>query len=71
MVSDFSRTQFKPGEVVPTAGIYKVLHAQHRLPHKASFKAQEKFPLCHKCEAQVRFELLVPVEEENGKRQSA
>jgi len=60
--------------VVPKAGIYKVSHAQHRLPHKATFKAHEKFPLCHKCDSQVRFELLVPVEEveeEDGKRQSA
>jgi hypothetical protein len=60
--------------MVPKAGIYKVSHAQHRLPHKATFKAHEKFPVCHKCDAQVRFELLVPVEEveeEDGKRQSA
>jgi hypothetical protein len=57
--------------VVPTAGIYKVSHAQHRLPHKATFKAQEKFPPCLKCDSLVRFELLVPVEEEDSERQSA
>ena len=51
--------------MVPTAGIYKVSHAQHRLPHKASFKAQEEFPACHKCAGEVRFELLVPAEEED------
>jgi hypothetical protein len=56
--------------VVPKAGIYKVSHAQHRLPHKATFKAHEKFPLCHKCDSQVRFELLVPVEED-GERATA
>lgn len=70
MASDSSKTQYQPGEVVPKAGIYKVSHAQHRLPHKATFKANEKFPPCHKCDSQVRFELLVPVEEE-GERQSA
>lgn len=45
--------------MVPKAGIYKVMHAEHRLPHKASFKAREKFPTCGKCAAQVRFELLM------------
>ncbi|HET9281107.1 MAG TPA: hypothetical protein VFR24_04005 [Candidatus Angelobacter sp.] len=55
--------------MVPTAGIYKVSHAQHRLPHKATFKANERFPVCHKCDNQVRFELLTSAEE--NERQSA
>jgi len=41
---------------------------QHRLPHKATFKANEKFPTCHKCDSAVRFELLEPVEEESERR---
>lgn len=69
MDSDSNKTIYKPGEVVPTAGIYKVSHAQHRLPHKATFKANERFPVCHKCDNQVRFELLTPAEE--NERQSA
>lgn len=54
--------------MVPTAGIYKVLHAGHRLPHKARFEAREKFPPCNKCTALVRFELLQEVKngDENG-----
>lgn len=67
---DSNKTIYKPGEVVPTAGIYKVSHAQHRLPHKATFKANERFPVCHKCDKLVRFELLTPAENEN-ERQSA
>ena len=70
MASDSSKTLYKPGQEVPKAGIYKVSHAHHRLPHKATFKAHETFPACHKCDTQVRFELLVPVEEET-ERQSA
>jgi hypothetical protein len=35
------------------------MHAEHRLPHKASFKARDKFPACSKCASQVRFELLM------------
>ena len=66
MASDSTKTLFKPGQPVPTAGIYKVLHAQHRLPHKASFKAHETFPSCSKCTTHVRFELLVPAEAGNG-----
>jgi len=68
MASDSSKTLYKPGQVVPTAGIYKVSHVQHRLPHKATFKANEKFPTCHKCDSAVRFELLEPVEEESERR---
>lgn len=59
---------YKPGQVVPKAGIYKVSHAQHRLPHKATFKANEKFPACNKCDTRVRFELLVAVEEESERK---
>jgi hypothetical protein len=29
------------------------------MPHKASFKARDKFPACGKCAGLVRFELLV------------
>ena len=59
MDSDSNRKLYKPGQVVPAAGIYKVMHAEHRLPHKASFKARDKFPACSKCTSQVRFELLM------------
>jgi hypothetical protein len=65
MDSDSSRKFYKPGQVVPKAGIYKVLHAEHRLPHKATFKARDKFPPCGKCAAKVRFELLAAAED-NG-----
>ena len=58
MATDSTKTLYKPGQAVPRAGIYKVLHAGHRLPHKARFKAHEKFPPCSKCTALVRFELL-------------
>jgi hypothetical protein len=68
MDSDSSKTIYKPGEVVPRAGIYKVSHAQHRLPHKATFKARERFPVCHKCNKLVRFELLAAAEDESDRK---
>jgi hypothetical protein len=44
-----------------------VLHTEHRQPHKAAFKAGDKFPLCGKCASDVRFEIVLAAEEENGK----
>jgi hypothetical protein len=67
MDSDSSKTVYKPGQVVPKAGIYKVLHAEHRLPHKATFKAGEQFPPCSKCAVDVRFELMCVADDVNGK----
>ena len=52
--------------MVPKAGIYKVVHADHRLPHKASFKAREKFPECGKCSGLVRYELLLAAGDDAG-----
>jgi hypothetical protein len=64
MASDSSKIFYKPGQTVPRSGIYSVLHADHRMPHRASFKAQETFPPCGQCADQVRFELVVAAEEE-------
>jgi hypothetical protein len=64
MAFDSSKTIYKPGQMVPRSGIYKVLHAEHRSPHRASFKAQEKFPLCSQCASHVRFELVLAAKEE-------
>jgi hypothetical protein len=64
MASDSSKTIYKPGEVVPKAGIYRVSHAIHRAAHKASLKAGGNFPPCRECGTQVRFELLLAAEDE-------
>lgn len=61
MGSGSGTNSYKPGEVVPAAGIYKVLHRGHRTPHEASLKASETFPSCRQCGDQVRFELVVPI----------
>jgi hypothetical protein len=68
MDSDSSKTVYKPGQAVPKAGIYKVSHAEHRLPHRASFKAGDEFPLCAKCADGVRFELLMAADGDHDKR---
>jgi hypothetical protein len=66
MASDSSKTVYKPGQVVPKAGIYRVSHAEHRLPHRASFKAGDQFPLCSKCADAVCFELMRAADVDNG-----
>jgi hypothetical protein len=54
-------TLFKPGEVVPSGGIYRVLHKGHRDTHEVSLNAYEVFPVCRECGSHVRFELLLPL----------
>jgi hypothetical protein len=66
MASDSSKTVYKPGQTVPKSGIYKVSHVEHRLPHRASFKAQEQFPACAHCAEQVRFELVLAAKDEES-----
>jgi hypothetical protein len=67
MDSDSSKTVYKVGQAVPRPGIYKVLHSEHRLPHKATFKAGDHFPSCSKCADAVRFVLMIAADDDNGK----
>jgi hypothetical protein len=49
---------FKPGEQVPTTGIYTAGHIQHRRSHEVFAVQGEQFPSCRRCGGRVRFELL-------------
>ena len=60
MVFDSGTILFKPGEAVPSAGIYLVVHKGHRDMHEVSLSADEIFPSCRECGNSVRFELLLP-----------
>ena len=53
---------FKPGELVPKNGIYRVEHEKHRLMHEATLLEETRFPVCRKCRTAVRFSLLRAVE---------
>ena len=53
---------FKPGEKVPTSGIYDVIHDNldsdhHNLPHQVTAIADKVFLSCHSCHGSVRFRL--------------
>ena len=43
---------------MPTTGIYKVIHAEHRLLHEVILSGGDIFPRCAKCSDVVIFELL-------------
>ena len=53
---------FQTGHSVPESGIYRVIHAGHRLPHAVTICKGENFPRCAKCANMVTFELIRAVE---------
>jgi hypothetical protein len=62
MASGSGSNLFKPGQAVPKAGIYKVLHRDHRASHEVSLNSNETFPACRQCGNSVRFKLIVAAE---------
>jgi hypothetical protein len=51
------RKKYRPGELVPESGIYRVTHESHRLMHEATLLQGNRFPICQQCRDGVRFEL--------------
>jgi hypothetical protein len=49
---------FVTGAVVPETGMYRVVHAAHRLPHEMVLMKGERFPRCCKCSGAVLFDLV-------------
>jgi hypothetical protein len=49
---------YRTGHTVTSSGIYRVIHAPHRLPHQVTICKGEQFPRCAKCSDSVVFELL-------------
>jgi hypothetical protein len=52
------RPTFKTGETVVESGIYKVTHAEHRLPHEVTLLKGAQFPRCSKCKEAVTFQVV-------------
>lgn len=53
---------FKPGDKVPTSGIYDVIHDKldgddHAHPHQVTVISGTVFPPCRGCKGSVRFRL--------------
>jgi hypothetical protein len=49
---------YRPGDIVPKSGVYRIDHHLHRLMHEATLLEGEKFPLCRKCRAGVSYSLV-------------
>ncbi len=49
---------YKTGETVPHSGIYRVSHAEHRLPHEVTLLRANTFPPCSQCGYNVNYQLL-------------
>ena len=56
------RPRYKPGEIVPRTGVYKIYHNAHRLMHEAALIENALFPKCRKCKDSVRFVLARPIQ---------
>ena len=49
---------YKPGDLVPGAGVYRIEHHRHRLMHEATLDKDMLFPQCRTCGNAVRFTLV-------------
>jgi hypothetical protein len=54
---DRLKIKYRPGDLVPESGVYRVTHDLHRLMHEATLLVGDRFPLCRQCKMSVRFEL--------------
>ena len=54
---DRSKFKYRPGDLVPESGVYRVTHDSHRLMHEATLLVGDRFPFCRQCKLGVRFEL--------------
>ena len=52
------RDTFRPGEMAPESGVYRVVHHAHRLPHDVTIEKGTAFPACVRCDARARFVFL-------------
>jgi hypothetical protein len=53
---------YRPGDIVPVSGVYRIDHHLHRLMHEATLEGGIKFPLCRKCRSGVSFSLVRAVQ---------
>jgi hypothetical protein len=49
---------FRPGDRIPTTGIYSATHYQHRLPHEVFAVEGDRFPICNRCAERAYFILI-------------
>jgi hypothetical protein len=59
-MADFASSFFRPLELVPESGVYRVYHGDHRVAHEVTLLRGEQFPECKRCRDIVHFELVYP-----------
>ena len=57
-----------PGTLCSQAGIYQVIHREHRDPHNVLVRVGDMFPRCTGCGDAVRFRLVKQVSEPSSMR---
>jgi hypothetical protein len=57
-----SSSYFRPNEIAPRSGVYRVRHYAHRLPHTLMVLAGTRLPECKRCGSKVRFIPMVPAD---------
>jgi hypothetical protein len=58
-ISEIKKNIYKPGDEVPTSGIYQVVHdTVHNEEHEVTAVVGEPFPPCNHCGQHPRFRLV-------------
>ncbi len=58
-LEEIKKQEYKPGDAVPTSGIYKVTHDKnHVAEHEVTCVSSEHFPPCNGCGPHPRFKLI-------------
>jgi CheY-like chemotaxis protein len=63
--------RFRPEEIAPESGIFKVVHRKHREPHNVLAVAGMRFHKCRECGAAVRFQMVHAARSLDGARTPA
>ncbi len=53
---------YKPGQIAPVSGIYRVIHKLHRAPHEVLVLRGEELPTCRSCKRNVTYTVVETVE---------
>ena len=56
--SRMAERAYRPGDEVPSSGIYRVSHKQHRPEHDALLTVSTPFPRCRVCGDNVIYQLV-------------
>lgn len=53
-----TKSAYRAGDLIPSSGVYRAIHGDHRLSHDVTLLRGGLFPRCRKCGQSVTFELI-------------